>query len=807
MKTPCPGAQWSGVTCGIASVIRVIALPARGDARSDARGDARSENAGPRLMRNSPQTARKAAVNDVELTRIGAFRQYRAVLPEPRIPESSSMTLRTGHQSRRALFSITIILACLVGSDARAQYEILPDKSVARNWSEVLLEALRRDSGQVAVNARNVFHFSVAVYDAWAAYDENARPYLLGNTVNGFNCPFASRHGIPISEDSRRITISYAAFRLLQHRFINSTGSLQSFQKFNALMDHYGLNKDHTATTYAIDGSAASLGNYIADCVIRYGLNDGSNESDDHRTRLYQPVNPPLAPTDPVSIQSIVDPDRWQKLDIGVFVTKTGDTIAPPDFETPEWGRVAPFAMDADDRTLGHRDGGEYWIYKDPGKPPLISQTDPDALPEEYIWGHSLVAVWTGHLDPARGHGAELIDISPASIGNNPAFPTTIADLRSFYDFLGGADSSLGHAENPATGEAYAPQLVPLADYTRVLIQYWADGPFTAETPAGFMMGLLNREVSDAPGFEKRLGGTGPLLDDLEWDVKAYFAISAATHDAAVAAWSVKGWYDYVRPISAIRFMAMRGQSSDPDDPDCPYHPQGIEYVADPTDPAGDGSLRVIDCVRPGDPLADGGTHVGKIKIFSWRGPESISNPNFEVAGVDWILAENWWPMMRPDFVTPPFAGYISGHSTLTRAGAEVLTLLTGSPYFPSGMYEFFAETNEFLVYEDGPSVDVTLQWATFFDVSDAAGISRLWGGVHPPVDDIVGRRIGAEVGVNAHAKAVSYFSGRPPRTQSGGGGGAFDTVSFLLLAGLILWAPLSARLARRRMRQTRPLR
>ena len=30
----------------------------------------------------------------------------------------------------------------------------------------------------------------------------------------------------------------------------------------------------------------------------------------------------------------------------------------------------------------------------------------------------------------------------------------------------------------------------------------------------------------------------------------------------------------------------------------------------------------------------------------------------------------------RPSFVTPPFAGYVSGHSTYSRAGVEVLTLV-----------------------------------------------------------------------------------------------------------------------------------
>lgn len=666
--------------------------------------------------------------------------------------------IRIGRTARQLL--ATLALAAIVTPVARAQYQFLPDKSVARNWSEALIAALRGDAGQVAVNARNVFHFSVAVYDAWAAYDDTALPYLLGNTVDGFECPFSLPHGLPRSKESREVSISYAAYRLLRHRFENSVGKDESFAIFDDLMEHYGLDTDYVATDYVHDHSPASLGNYIADCIIRFGQSDGSNEAQGYKALHYRPANPPLDPLEPTSIEAIVDANRWQKLDLPVFVTKTGDAIAPPDFETPEWGHVAPFALTAADRTTHKRDGTTYWIYDDPGKPPLISDTDPDALSEEYIWGHSLVGIWAGQLDPTRGHGASIIDISPGSLGNNPPLPKTIPQMRDFYDMLAGGDSSRGHPVNPVTGKPYEPQRVPLGDYARVLLQFWADGPFTAETPAGYMMGVLNRKVSDAPGFEKRLGGTGPVLDDLEWDVKAYFALSAATHDAAVAAWSVKGWYDSARPISAIRYMAMMGQSSDPADPDCPYDPRGMHYVDDPSDPAGDGSMRVIDCVRPGDALANGGANVGKIKMFTWRGPEVISNASFDAAGAGWILAEDWWPMMRTDFVTPPFAGYVSGHSTLTRAGAEALTLLTGDPYFPGGPYEYHTTANKFLIYEEGPTVDVTLQWATYYDLSDAAGISRIWGGVHPPADDIAGRRIGAEVGVAAYRKAVSYFSG-----------------------------------------------
>jgi hypothetical protein len=127
---------------------------------------------------------------------------------------------------------------------------------------------------------------------------------------------------------------------------------------------------------------------------------------------------------------------------------------------------------------------------------------------------------------------------------------------------------------------------------------------------------------------------------------------------------------------------------------------------------------------------------------------------------VGWILAENWWPYQRPSFITPPFAGYVSGHSTYSRAAAEVLTKLTGDPFFPGGVGEFVAKKNEFLVFEQGPSVDVVLQWATYQDASDQTSLSRIWGGIHPPVDDLPGRAIGHEIGLEAFALAEAYFNG-----------------------------------------------
>ena len=70
---------------------------------------------------------------------------------------------------------------------------------------------------------------------------------------------------------------------------------------------------------------------------------------------------------------------------------------------------------------------------------------------------------------------------------------------------------------------------------------------------------MLANEVGDAPGFEHRIGGTGPELDRLEWDVKVYFALNGAVHDAAIAAWGLKAYYDSARPISFIRYIGGHG--------------------------------------------------------------------------------------------------------------------------------------------------------------------------------------------------------------------------------------------------------
>lgn len=616
----------------------------------------------------------------------------------------------------------------------------LAQHSVARQWNDALLTAISNDKAFPTIQARNLFHTSIALYDAWAVYgDGPEQTYLLGKTVNGFTVPF---DGVPRPDDveeARHEAMSYAAYRLIAHRFASSPGAGTMFNYISTLMIQLGYDPNFTSTDYT-DGNPAALGNYIAQQLIQFGLQDGANERDSYRSRYYTPLNPSLDPSLP-GHNGLIDPNFWQPLKLGEY----------DDFLTPEWGSMMPFALSEEDLTMYQRDGDNYPVYHDPGPPPHINiqQEDLDRAgvrmaSEEYQWGFALVALWSSHLDPADG---VLWNISPGAIGNAPKMPQTLSEYKEYYNFFDGGDASQGHSINPHTGQPYGDQWVPRADYARVLAEFWADGPNT-ETPPGHWFDILNY-VSDHPLFEKRFKGQGPILDDLEWDVKAYLAIGGAMHDAAVSAWSIKSWYDYVRPISAIRWLADRGQSSDPDLPR--YDPAGLPLV--------DG---YIELVKAGDPLAGAdGEHIGKIKLKAWRGPDYVRDTATDIAGVGWILAENWWPYQRSNFVTPPFAGYVSGHSVFSSAAAKVLTLLTGDPFFPGGLGEFRIQRNRFLVFEEGPSVDVVLQWATYQDASDQSSLSRLWGGIHPPVDDIPARIIGVQVGEDAFALSEAYF-GQP---------------------------------------------
>jgi hypothetical protein len=600
--------------------------------------------------------------------------------------------------------------------------------SVAYMWNEALLDSIRHDLARPTVHARNLYHTSAAMWDAWAAFDAQADQVLHQEKMEAADVT-AARHE----------AISYAMYRLLRHRFQFSPAAPFAFPEYDMLMADLGYDINYTDTQA---NTPAALGNRIAQSVINFGLADGSNEQFGYINLVYEPVNPPLLPDFPGN-PDIIDANRWQPLALQYFVDQSGNPIPTgyPDALSPEWGEVTPFSLNSNDLEVLERDGFEWKVWHNPGNPPYLGG-EGDA---RYKWGNEMVVIWSGHLDPADG---VMIDISPNSFGNTPL--PTVADEQDYYNWLEGGDWGQGHDTNPVTGLPYEPQMVPRGDYGRILAEFWADGP-DSETPPGHWFTIVNY-VKDHPLHENRFMGEGPLLDDLEYDVKTYLALGGGMHDIAISSWSVKGYHDYVRPVSAIRHMCDLGQCSDPEGPS--YHPQGINLVP--------GQIEVVtaETTAPGERHQHLVGSEGKIAVRAWKGPSYINDPDTDVAGVDWILAENWWPYQRPSFVSPPFPGYVSGHSTYSRGAAEILTLLTGSRFFPGGMGEFEAPMNEFLVFEDGPSMDITLQWATYQDASDQTSMSRIWGGIHPPADDIPGRHMGIAIGPEAFTEARRYFNG-----------------------------------------------
>ncbi len=571
--------------------------------------------------------------------------------------------------------------------------------SAARVWDEVLLDAIRRDTPAPTVHARNLFHTSAAMWDAWAAYDPRAR----GTFVD-------EQHTADDVEAAREAAISYAAYRVLLWRYAHASGLQETFDQLSGTMTSLCYRIDYTDVG---SDTPAALGNRIAEAVIAAGREDGALEDDRYVDTGYEPVNPPMVVEDEGT--AMRDPNRWQPLALSEVIAQNGLPM-PGNVQRsigPHWGHVDAFALSPSPQGTPI----------DPGPPPRL---DDPRTHDGFQAAAIEVIRASASLDPTDG---VTVDISPGGLGDNTL----------------GTNDGDGRRRNPITGQPYEPNVVPAGDFGRVLAEFWADGP-DSETPPGHWNSIAN-EVSDRLG-ELRVAGRGPALDRLEWDVKLYLALNGAVHDAAIAAWGTKGFYDSARPISMIRYMGALGQSSDRSLPS--YDPDGLPLTPGLVEPITPTSS---SRGRRHAHLAD---HVGEIAVRSWLG-----NPDdpTESSGVGWLLATEWVPYQRDTFVSPSFAGYVSGHSTFSRAAAEVLTAITGSSYFPGGMSGWTEPTGS-LEFEAGPTSDVTLQWATYFDAADQAGLSRIFGGIHIPEDDFAGRRMGAICGKDAWALAQTYFAG-----------------------------------------------
>jgi len=114
---------------------------------------------------------------------------------------------RSNRHWRPLFIAGTLLFVSFTSRAAINWYVPNPDYSIARNWNERALEGIRMDTPHPPGQARNLFSFSVCMYDAWAAYDSNAVGFV-----------YRGKHTAPDVAAARREAISYAMYRMMLER-------------------------------------------------------------------------------------------------------------------------------------------------------------------------------------------------------------------------------------------------------------------------------------------------------------------------------------------------------------------------------------------------------------------------------------------------------------------------------------------------------------------------------------------------------------------------------------------------------------
>ena len=174
-------------------------------------------------------------------------------------------------------------------------------RSVAERWDEAAVAALRQGGATEPVEARDLFHLSVAMWDAWAAYDPKAHGYFVTEKEQASDL-----------QSARDAAISYAAYRLLLWRASFNANLDSTFALLTRQLRSLCYSPDFTSST---GDSPAALGNRIAAAAIAFGRNDGSLEGLHYEDPSYVPVNAPLVVSQPGS--SVHDATFWQPLALG----------------------------------------------------------------------------------------------------------------------------------------------------------------------------------------------------------------------------------------------------------------------------------------------------------------------------------------------------------------------------------------------------------------------------------------------------------------------------------------------------------
>lgn len=103
---------------------------------------------------------------------------------------------------------------------------------------------------------------------------------------------------------------------------------------------------------------------------------------------------------------------------------------------------------------------------------------------------------------------------------------------------------------------------------------------------------------------------------------------------------------------------------------------------------------------------------------------------------------KQWRPYSPETFLCPPFPSYVSGHSTISGGCGEALKIWTGSDKFGSSAELVAGAMTE----PDNLGETIILEFPTFTETAEMAGISRVLGGYHIQADNVAGLELGRNV-------------------------------------------------------------
>ena len=329
-------------------------------------------------------------------------------------------------------------------------------------------------------------------------------------------------------------------------------------------------------------------------------------------------------------------------------------------------------------------------LLADPSEASGLPLVDPENG-ESYVVQSFVTPHW-GSVEPfALPEGDALRPPAPPVHGSDA--PYTDARGRQTTSHEAWLEQTRGVAEAQAE----------LTDRTKVVAEYWADGPRSATPPGHWNLFAQMVSLRDGHGIER--------------DARMFLALNGAMMDAAIATWDAKATYDFIRPVTAIHFL-YRGQT--------------------------------IDGWRGPD------RGIGPIEGTEWR---PYQDPTF----VTPAFAE--YPSGHSAFsaagaeVLRRFTGSDAFHDPTTLIGdldgdGRLEAMGTHRVVPGDGLFEGTV-----------PSDPITLRWKTFSEAATEAGLSRIYGGIHFQDGDLRGRELGRAVGGLAFERAAAMWDGAPVET------------------------------------------